>query len=265
MAVITVVSILGTQVNADPGPITKVDCYSQVPNFKNNGTFQWQSNGHCQGVCVDMGSPVMALTGGNTCLCGDELPPNATKTSGCDLTCNGYPPDGCGGKSAYEVFLTGMTSSVPIMDQSSATTAASTSSTTTGVSVITQAGQTIVVTASSAANSSSAPQSSGVNTAGIAAGVVVGVVALSAIIGAAFFFMRRRRAKQLEEEYRRNAEINAFAQKKPNTPSSDSRWDGDYMAQRRQSNGSIDDDQDFSRRILQVRYLCFATILEWLN
>jgi cell wall integrity and stress response component len=91
-----------------------------------------------------------------------------------------------------------------------------------------------------------------VNTAGIAAGVVVGVVALSVIIGAAFFFLRRKRARKLEGEYRRNAEISAFAQKKPNTPSSDSRWDGDYMAQRRQSNGSIDDDQDFSRRILTV-------------
>lgn len=90
------------------------------------------------------------------------------------------------------------------------------------------------------------------NTAGVAAGVVVGVVALCAIVGAAFFFLRRKKAKQLEEEYRRNAEINAFAQKKPTTPNSDGRWDGDYMAQRRQSNGSIDDDQDFSRRILTV-------------
>jgi cell wall integrity and stress response component len=39
---------------------------------------------------------------------------------------------------------------------------------------------------------------------------------------------------------------------------SDSRFDGDFMAQRRQSNGSIDDDQDFSRRILQVRLFSSA-------
>lgn len=34
--------------------------------------------------------------------------------------------------------------------------------------------------------------------------------------------------------------------------SSDARWDSDFMAQRRQSNGSIADAGDFSRRILQV-------------
>lgn len=158
-----------------------------------------------------------------------------------------------GGSSAYDVYLTGMTSSVAIMDESSATTSAGTTTTAAGVTYVTQAGQTIVITASSEASTSAKSSSSGgsSNTAGIAAGVVVGVVALSAIIGAAIFFWRRQQKKRVEEEYRRNAEINSFAQK-PASMSSDSRWDGDFMAQRRQSNGSIADDQDFSRRILQV-------------
>ncbi|CRG87605.1 putative protein in LEU2 3'region [Talaromyces islandicus] len=234
--------------SADPA-LTRVDCYSEVPGYKDNGTYTWQTDGYCQGQCIQMGYPVMALYRGNVCLCGDELPPNATKTTGCDSKCSGFPDHLCGGKSAYEVFLTGTTPTVAIMDQESAT---SSTTSTAGVTVVTQAGQTIVVTASSEPEPSTKSDGGGVNTAGIAAGVVVGVVGLSVIIGAAFFFLRRRKSRQLEEEYRRNAEINAFAQKKPTTPNSDSRWDGDYMAQRRQSNGSIADDQDFSRRILTV-------------
>jgi cell wall integrity and stress response component len=144
-------------------------------------------------------------------------------------------------------------SNVPIADGSSSTTTSSaTTSTTAGVTVITQAGQTIVVTASSDPSATAKSSGGGTSTAGIAAGVVVGVIALAAIIGAAVFFLRRRQKQRVEEEYRRNAEISAFTQKKPSSMSSDARWDSDFMAQRRQSNGSIADAGDFSRRILQV-------------
>lgn len=81
------------------------------------------------------------------------------------------------------------------------------------------------------------------NTAAIAAGVVVGVVGVAALAGAAFFFYRSR--KQKARGYRGGRDSGPPSM-------SDSRFDGQYMAQRRQSNGSIDDDQDFSRRILQV-------------
>lgn len=233
-----------------------VDCYSQVPNFVNNGTWTYQSTGYCQHQCVPMGYSVMALIDGKDCWCGNELPPNSTKTDSCNTPCDGYNLDTCGGSNAYDVYLTGMTSSVAVMSEGSATTSASITTTAGGVTYVTQAGTTIVITASSdpsaSAKSSSSSSSGGSsNTAGIAAGVVVGVVALSAIIGAAIFFWRRQQKKRVEEEYRRNAEINSFAQK-PASMSSDPRWDGDFMAQRRQSNGSIADDQDFSRRILQV-------------
>lgn len=116
---------------------------------------------------------------------------------------------------------------------------------------MTQAGQTIFLTPTSEPQNT-APSSSQPNTAGIAAGVVVGIVGLGAIIGAAVFFIRRHKRKAVEEEYRRNAEINAFVQKKPMSAGSDSRWDGNHMAERRLSNGSIADDEDFSRRILKV-------------
>lgn len=92
------------------------------------------------------------------------------------------------------------------------------------------------------------------NTAGIAAGVVVGVVGLAAIIGGVWFFLRRRRQKQAEEDYRRNAAgVNDFINGGKTSASSvnDSRIDPSFM-DRRQSNGSIADNEDYSRRILKV-------------
>ena len=92
------------------------------------------------------------------------------------------------------------------------------------------------------------------NTAGIAAGVVVGVVGLAAIIGGVWFFLRRRRQKQVEDDYRRNAAgVNDFINGGKTSASSmnDSRIDPSFM-DRRQSNGSIADNEDYSRRILKV-------------
>jgi cell wall integrity and stress response component len=94
------------------------------------------------------------------------------------------------------------------------------------------------------------------NTAGIAAGVVVGIVGLAAICAGVWFFLRRRRQKQAEDDYRRNAaNIDNFVSGgKLHTSASsmnDSRIDPSFM-DRRQSNGSIADNEDYSRRILKV-------------
>jgi cell wall integrity and stress response component len=94
------------------------------------------------------------------------------------------------------------------------------------------------------------------NTAGIAAGVVVGIVGLAAICAGVWFFLRRRRQKQAEDDYRRNAaNIDNFVSGgKTHTSASsmnDSRIDPSFM-DRRQSNGSIADNEDYSRRILKV-------------
>lgn len=102
-----------------------------------------------------------------------------------------------------------------------------------------------------------ADQPSKPNTAGIAAGVVVGIVGLGAIIGGVWFFLRRRRQKQAEEDYRRNAaNVDQFvAGGKMHTSAAssvnDSRIDPSF-GDRRQSNGSIADNEDYSRRILKV-------------
>lgn len=99
------------------------------------------------------------------------------------------------------------------------------------------------------------------NVAGIAAGVVVGVVALAGLAIGLFFFMRHRKRKAAEEEYKRT-QVTDFMRhggtsgegKPPNTGysnMSDQRLDPE--AGRRNSAGSIADDQDYSRRILRVR------------
>ena len=123
--------------------------------------------------------------------------------------------------------------------------------------VVTAAGgqtqaQTTVITTTETPKS----KDSGPNTAGIAAGVVVGVVAICAIAGGIFFFMRHRKRKALEEEYRQNPAMGSYNNLKP-TPSSagstsDSRLEPSVMMQRRHSDVSIADNQDYSRRILKV-------------
>ena len=85
--------------------------------------------------------------------------------------------------------------------------------------------------------------------------MVVGVLALAAIIAGVVLFLRRKRRQEVEEEYRRRADINSFtAGGKPHTSNSsmtDSRLDPEFY-NRRASNGSIADNEDYSRRILKV-------------
>lgn len=133
---------------------------------------------------------------------------------------------------------------MPTMDDTSATT--------DGVSktLTTQAGKTIWVTAEPEQKSDE--DGGGPNPAGIAAGVVVGILGMVGILAGAFFFYKRQKRKRAEEEYRRAQDINSFVSAAKHPPSEDSRWDGEYMAQRRYSNGSIADDEDYSRRILKV-------------
>ncbi len=120
-------------------------------------------------------------------------------------------------------------------------------------------GHTVVVTQTSTAGAATAAPPSGPNTAGIAAGVVVAVVVVGAIVGGVFFYMRRRRNHEIEEEHRRNAAVSSFINggHPPSSSSShsDSRLDP-VMAQRRMSDGSIADNQDYSRKILRVSPDC---------
>lgn len=120
-------------------------------------------------------------------------------------------------------------------------------------SVITKAGQTIFVTPTNTANG----QSGGSSKVGIAVGVVVGVLAIAAIVGGLIFFMKQRRRRAVEEDYKRNAATAEFLRQKSGKSETSSTTDNrlDQAAtftHRRQSIGSIADENDFSRRILQV-------------
>ena len=111
--------------------------------------------------------------------------------------------------------------------------------------------------------SESASSEGGTNVAGIVAGVVVGVVVVACAIGGGFLYMRRKRNKEIEEEHRRNAAVSAFVGKSPGSSAgsmTDARLDP-VMAQRRMSDGSIADNQDYSRRILRVRWFLFFSRL----
>jgi cell wall integrity and stress response component len=89
---------------------------------------------------------------------------------------------------------------------------------------------------------------------------VVGLVAIAAVVGGIFLFMKNRRKRAIEEEYRRNAAVSSFMAGGKHPPNSsgggssftDMRLDPAVMAQRRMSDGSIADNQDYSRRILKV-------------
>jgi cell wall integrity and stress response component len=120
----------------------------------------------------------------------------------------------------------------------------------TSTVVITAPGQSNAATATASGSSAGGPPKGA-----IAAGAIVGVAVVGAIAGGLFFFLRHRRRAR-EEELNQNAE-NPF--RNHNLPSSaasmsDSRLEPSVMMQRRQSDGSIADNQDYSRRILQVRY-----------
>ena len=96
----------------------------------------------------------------------------------------------------------------------------------------------------------------GVSTAAIAAGSVAGVLGMASVVGGTFLYMRHRKRREAEEAYKHAVSANSFIEdgKRPPHSSgsgSDSRLDP-VTAQRRMSDGSIADNEDYSRRILQV-------------
>ncbi|GAB7352157.1 hypothetical protein MBLNU459_g2642t1 [Dothideomycetes sp. NU459] len=265
--------------------MTYVGCFNSSQPLANQGSYTYQTSGYCQPICVGKGQAVMGLTGGSYCYCGDQLPAKDSEQvddSNCNTICTGYGDDDCGGTGYWSVYLTGTDTEVSNYDDSSQSSSATSSATATSAkqtaaastttqsspSVITSVapGKTVVVTASSMPSSTADPETSkehksgGTNTAGIAAGVVVGIVVIAGLVGAAFFYMRRRNRRQVEEEYSKRTQAQDFiASGGGNTRGmsvrsngNDSRLDPEYMAHHRLSDGSIADNQDYSRRILKV-------------
>jgi cell wall integrity and stress response component len=220
------------------------------------GEYTFQASGYCQQQCAGQGLLVMATTDGSTCLCGNELPPASDKVdeSKCSEPCDGYDQENCGGKGYFQLYLTGLGTPGEETNSASSTSGNPQSATSAQPSVITKAGQTIVVTASATAGSESSHSGGGSSKVGIAVGVVVGVLAVAAIVGGIILFLKRRRNKAIEEEHRRNAAVNSFVSgaKSETSSNTDQRLDPTAFSFRRESIGSIADERDFSRKILQV-------------
>jgi len=163
-----------------------------------------------------------------------------------------------GGGDYWLVILSGITKNeIDNLVLSSATTKTSSATMKTpATSSASEAPATTIVQTvpQSPATSSPDQQKSsggGSNTVGIAVGVVVGVVAIAAIVLGVWLFLRYRRRKAMQDEQDRNASVSQFVKGSngSNPSMNDSRLDPDVMATRRQSDGSIADNADYSRRL----------------
>ncbi|KAF2259947.1 hypothetical protein CC78DRAFT_555787 [Lojkania enalia] len=234
--------------------MTDVGCFSDPQPLEDHGSYIYQTGGNCQRICLLLQKPVMGLVDGSNCWCGELIPMKKAQVdnSSCDTPCNGFDQNQCGGPSMWWISLTGLTKNrIDNFDPSSISSSTAAPSKTPAPQV-SDVASTVVVTATDAPKESKG--NSGPNKAGIAAGVVVGVVVLAAIIAGVVFYLRHKKRREVEEEYRRQAAVNSFVGGKLHTSSSsmtDSRLDPEFMA-RRQSNGSIADNEDYSRRILKV-------------
>jgi cell wall integrity and stress response component len=220
------------------------------------------SSGKCWEQCRDDFN-VFALQG-SKCYCGMVYPEEGDKVDDekCDWPCPGFGKEACGAlKVYYSVFNTGLELAPDNYVPEKSTTSAAPSSTKAAESTTAESSaaptETKDTSTTSEAASDGDEKKDGPNVGAIAAGVVVGVVLIATIGGGAIFFVRRRRNAEIEEEHRRNAAVNAFinGSKPPGSSGSismtDSRLDP-VMAHRRLSDGSIADNQDYSRRILRV-------------
>lgn len=246
-----------------PGEMKSQGCFSADGNFTIEKNVAFLTSGSCYDRCKSKNKLVMALHGGQ-CSCGSTYPPKKSLVAdkNCNFPCPTWPDEACGGlgdPGHWSVFNTGLNVDVDFLPEPKDDDDKDTTSTTTSSSA---AKTTAAETAPAATETTEVPQEEGekkgTNTAGIAAGVVVGVAVIAGGIGGFFFWMRRRRNAEIEEDHRRNAAVNAFisGSKPPSSHGSismtDSRLDP-VMAHRRMSDGSIADNQDYSRRILRVR------------
>ncbi|KAI1264610.1 hypothetical protein F5Y18DRAFT_75070 [Xylariaceae sp. FL1019] len=241
-------------------------CYSSLGLLKLNTTYIYNTQSWCTELCFNNTMPV-AASYATSCYCGDKYPNEKflVDDTKCNEPCPGFDEQACGGLDTYTVYNTGVVVGVDeyaVNAGEETTTSSVASSTTTSAAAHTATSATedsqVTVTAPAAAESttSNKKSSSSSGTVGIAVGVVVGVLVAAAIAGGAFFFVRRKRNSALEEEHRRNAAVNAFISggKPPSSSGGMSMADSrmDPVMNRRLSDGSIADNQDYSRRILRV-------------
>ncbi|GKU00687.1 wsc containing protein [Fusarium langsethiae] len=236
-------------------------CWKSIGNMTEVYSGTSTTSGYCWNQCKKKYA-VFAMQA-SSCYCGQLYPQEGDQVDDdkCDWECPGWPYEACGAlKKYYSVFNSGKELGPDNYVEEKSTSSAAASSTSAAASTAAgddSAASTQTDDAAATSEAASEPKKDGPNVAAIAAGVVVGVVVVAAIGGGAIFFVRRRRNAEIEEEHRRNAAVNAFinGSKPPGSSGSismtDSRLDP-VMAHRRLSDGSIADNQDYSRRILRV-------------
>ncbi|KAJ4291358.1 hypothetical protein N0V88_006367 [Collariella sp. IMI 366227] len=211
-------------------------------------------------ICYTQGYLVGGSMGGEQCWCGNTYPPKAdlVEDDNCNFPCTGYPDIACGGNEYWTIYNTGKSLVVKYYgeDITSSSSSAAPTSTSPPTTSPTAPQETTVTSTHEPENNNE--KKGGTNVGGIVAGVVVGVVVIAGAAGGVFLWMRRKRNAEIEEEHRRNAAVSAFIGKPPGSSggmsmSGDSRLDP-VMAHRRMSDGSIADNQDYSRRILRVGF-----------
>ncbi|KAJ2896599.1 uncharacterized protein MKZ38_005422 [Zalerion maritima] len=250
---------LSNEASEEPviGQITNQGCFNSSGELKLvDDNLDFNSDGKCGTLCQDKDYPVGATTGGQECWCGDEYPPvdSLVDNDECNYACTGYDTIACGGLDTWSVYNTGVKLAVHNFEESSSSATSSGSSTSATSSSSTSQSST------SSSETSSSDDSSGSNskTIGIVVGAVSAVLIVGGAVGGVLWYLRKKRNAEIEEEHRRNAAVNAFINGS-NPPGSshgsismtDSRLDP-VMAHRRMSDGSIADNQDYSRKILRV-------------
>lgn len=252
-----------------------IGCFNDKGGLKQHSSHGFMTNGMCRGNCKEDGYTYAGTSKNGQCWCGDKLPSkDAILDNGdCDKPCQGYGEEPCGSnKGLLTITLVDEMGDDPRLydgdgdgengeDASDKPgykppTSTSTSSKPTAASTVVQEGTTVTVmpTADNASDTATPEEEEeetedgGLNKAGLAAGVVVGVLLAAAAGVGAFVYVRRQKQKKVEEDYRRNLATMEYGVKKPE---SDMRLDP-VMLQRRMSDGSIADNQDYSRRILKV-------------
>jgi cell wall integrity and stress response component len=261
---------VGVQV---PSSAPLLDAFRSQGCFSSSGNLTKQTledgnrntDGYCNlDVCIPKGYTVAAMRGVD-CYCGFAYPPEDTLEDDemCTYPCPAFRQNACGNMNpqAWSVYNTGVSIDVGFYEpppESSSTTAAPTNSATNSASSPPQSSTTGAPSdGSEGGEENNDGGDDGPNVVAIVAGIVGGVVAIAAVAAGFWFFLRRRRNAEIEEEHRRNAAVNAFISgaKPPgssgNISLTDSRLEPGLGA-RRMSDGSIADNQDYSRKILRV-------------
>jgi len=235
-------------------------CFTISDALTDQGSYTFQTLGWCQPWCVRQNKSILGLSNGTNCWCGDAMPPSSQKVddANCNTNCVGYPQQTCGGPKAFAVWSDGLNpvvSSANTGSSPSSTTLVSTPSATDSTPSVVTVASTVLVTGAAQTSAQiiytteAVAASGGPNKAAIAAGVVVGVVAFCALIGGVLLWLRQKRRREIEEEHRRKEKPGSSSGSQSLT---DSRLEPSVMFQRRMSDGSIADNQDYSRRILKV-------------